>query len=562
MKYKPLPVGKERFSDIRESGDYYVDKTGFLSVLLHMSFEVFLITRPRRFGKTLTMSMLEDFLDITRQSGERFAGLRISEDAKLCAEWMNQWPVVFISLKGVEGLDFEGAYGMLEVLIANTCKKYAFLEKSDSVDAQDQQLFQELKAQRADSRNLKNCLILLTRMMHAHFGKPCILLVDEYDVPLAKAHENGYYREMLDVLRAMFAAFKTNEYLKFAVVTGCLKIAKESIFTGTNNFVTDTISSRRFDAYIGFTEKEVMQLLSDEGFPEHAGEVREWYDGYRFGEASVYCPWDVLNHVQTLRADPVAPPESYWANTSGNSVLHKFLKAANRTAKAEVERLIEGGAVVKQVNEQITYGDMERSIDNLWSALYLTGYVTARERRENGALELAIPNRELRSIFVTQVEAWFTEDAVQKQGGQVQALAAALRAGDAENAEAALNGLLKRGISIRNTAVRKPKKENFYHEILMGLLMSVDDWSVHSNREDGDGYSDIHVEMDDADIAFVMEVKYAESGDLEAGCREAMEQMDVMRYPEGLKALGYETIYAYGVACYKKQCRITCRKCE
>lgn len=555
-----FPVGTENFREIRQNGGYYIDKTEMIETLLADSFKVQLVTRPRRFGKTLTMSMLEDFFDIERDSKADFDGLAVSKNTELCAEWQNQWPTVFLTLKSVNGDTFESAYEMFQVLVADLCKKYAFLAESNKVDQDDLVLFQKLKAEQADETTLKNCLYLLTRMMYTHYGKPVILLVDEYDVPLAKANEKGYYRQMLDVIRAMFdKSMKTNDFLKFAVITGCLRISKESIFTGMNNFVSDTISGGRLEKYVGFTEAEVLQLLKDADLLNHAPVFKKWYDGYRFGKTEMYCPWDVLNYARDLQNDPDAEPETYWANTSGNYILRSFLRNATRTTKKEIEDLIAGGSVVRQINEQLTYDELEKNIANLWSVLYMTGYLTIKEKRENRQLELVIPNREICEIYKTQVQNWFEEDVVEQDQTSYDAFCQAFVTGNAEEAEKLFQKFLLKSISIRDTFVPKPKKENFYHGILMGMFMSRSGWYAHSNSEAGEGYSDVHVEADDLDTAFVIEVKYAENGEMDAACQEALDQIDRMHYVEGLEELDFGTIYAYGIACFKKRCRVVCR---
>lgn len=555
-----FPLGIESFVKIREGNFYYIDKTELIAEFLNKEFEENLITRPRRFGKTLTMSMLEDFFDISRDSKAHFEGLKISKETELCKEWMNQWPVIFLTLKSAEGLDFQSAYDRLKTLIANLCKKYSFLERSNAVDEADAVLFRKLKFQEAENKDIADSLYLLTRMMSAHYGKPAVLLIDEYDVPLSKANENGYYKEMLDVIRSLMGtALKTNSYLKFAVVTGCLRITKESIFTGTNHFAPDSIIDNRFDEYIGFTEEDVRLLLSDTGFTDQAEIIKEWYDGYHFGNVDVYCPWDVLNYLSVLQSFPNERPKAYWANTSGNSILKKFFRKAGRSTKAEIERLIAGESIRKKISDQITYDELDQTIGNLWSVLYLTGYLTSKCVYEDGTLELVIPNQEIREVFTAQISEWFTETIVDGQQKKWDAFCKALEIGDAADAEKLFISFLSNGISVRDTAVAKMKKENFYHGILLGLMMSRDSWIVYSNHEDGDGYSDIHVEVND-EVAFVVEVKYAENDNLDAGCDKAMQQIRDNRYAEGMKELGFQTVYAYGIACYKKHCKIVCEK--
>lgn len=405
-----FPLGLDNFAKIREGNFYYVDKTEFISELLSNEFEANLITRPRRFGKTLMMSMLEDFFDISRDSRTHFKGLKILEEKELCRKWMNQYPVIFFTLKDVEGLNFQNAYGMLKALISNICKKFAFLEQSQSVDVDDIAEFQLLKAQKADIIAIKNSLLTLTRMMMAYYRKPVILLIDEYDVPLSVANNNGYYREMLDIIRAIIStSLKTNPYLKFAVVTGCLRISKESIFTGTNHFVPNSITDDRFCEHIGFTETDIQKLLSDTGFSDHEANIKEWYNGYHFGNIDVYCPWDVLNYMNDLQVNPTAQPKAYWINTSGNAILKKFFRKSSRTTKMEIEKLIAGESIKKKLNDQLTYNELDQSIDNLWSLLYLTGYLTAKNIDTKGNIDLVIPNLEIHKIFTSQISEWFTE---------------------------------------------------------------------------------------------------------------------------------------------------------
>lgn len=557
-----FPLGLDNFSKIREGNYYYIDKTELIAELLNKEFEANLITRPRRFGKTLTMSMLEDFFDIDRDSRAHFDGLRISEDAELCKEWMNQWPVIFFTLKDVSGENFDEAYAQLMALISDFCITHPFLAESEKINELDRKLAYRFMAKEATKEEVKNSFYTLSRMMASYYGKPVIILIDEYDVPLAKANENGYYKAMIDIIRAMISkALKTNEFLKFVVVTGCLKISKESIFTGTNHFVPDSVIDDRFDEYIGFTEVDVKQLLKDTELEEHAANIKEWYDGYRFGNVEVYCPWDVLNYLNTLQKNPDATPKSYWANTSSNSILKKFFRKAGRTTKTEIERLIEGESVRKRISAQLTYDEMDKNIENLWSVLYLTGYLTAKNVDSDGMAELIIPNQEVREIFVSQISEWFTESVVGGQHENWERFCRALESGDAAEAEKLFTVFLNRGISVRDTAVASAKKENFYHGVLLGLLMSKEEWTVYSNHEDGDGYSDVHVETS-GETAFVIEVKYAENDDLDQGCKKAMQQIEDNRYAENLVELEFQTVYAYGIACYKKHCKIVSRKYE
>ena len=560
MQKLEIPLGYDEFKRIREENFYYVDKTEFIRELLSKSFQANLITRPRRFGKTLTMSMLEDFFDISRDSRARFDGLKISGYTELCSKWMNQWPVVFITMKSVEGLDFAGAYGMLEVLLADLCKRYEFLEQSSLVNDADKKRFKELQYQTAKTPDIKNSLVLLTRMLHSHYGKPVILLIDEYDVPLSSAYENGYYTEMLDIIRSMLGvSLKTNPYLKFAVVTGCLQISRESIFTGMNHFVPDSVADDRFCEHIGFTGADVSRLLADAGLSCKKQDFKEWYDGYIFGDVHVYCPWDVLNYVNDLQDYPQAEPGTYWANTSGNNILKKFLKRAGRTTRAEIERLIAGESIQKKIDTQLTYNETGNTERNLWSMLYLTGYLTGTKSGTRGFMDLRIPNREVLEIFTSQITEWFTDMITENHPEGWHSLCTALENGDAETAEKYLNDFLSRGISIRDTAAPQVKKENFYHGLLLGLLMCRNEWNVYSNREDGDGYSDIHVEADE-ETAFIIEVKYSENGDIDAGSQTALDQIREKRYTDPLLRLDFSYVYAYGIAFHRKKCRVICQK--
>lgn len=548
-----LPLGVESFAKIREGGYYYIDKTAFIRELLGRQFEANLIARPRRFGKTLTMSMLDDFFDISRDSEADFAGLEIAKEEALCEEWRNKWPVVFLSLKSVEGLRFEDAYGRFTVLMADLCKRYMFLGESKKVMPEDRKLFGELTAQKADAQNLMGCLLLLTRMMSAHYGKQAILLIDEYDVPLAKASENGYYREMLDMVRSLLGnALKTNPYLKFAVVTGCLRIAKESIFTGINNLVIDDISGGGFAEYIGFTPTEVRRLLEDAGLPEQMGKVRDWYDGYRFGRTEIYCPWSVLNYLSSLQSDPEAKPRNYWANTSHNSVIYQFIKREDLNVKRKLETLLDGGVVVTPIEENLTYDYIRSSEVNFWSLLYMTGYLTGADpgslevEPPEGSAALRIPNEEIRSIFRKSVVEWYN-DLV--RGMDRRELFEALWKGEAEKAQELVSDLLFRTISYHDY------RESYYHAFLVGLFAGAG-YAVESNLEYGRGRPDVVVLDDLHRRALVIEAKHARTeGEIPAKCREAAEQFARERYLEGIEK-GYRTRIGYGMVFHEKDCVI------
>lgn len=546
-----IPLGIEDFAEMRGEHYYYIDKTAFIRELLCKPFKANLITRPRRFGKSLTMSMLEDFFDIRRDSRAHFEGLAIAGETALCGEWMNQWPVVALTLKDVEGLMFEDAYGMLKVLISELCKKYAFLEESDKADADDRLIFAKIKAQEADKENLKSSLVLFTRMMTAHYGKPVILLVDEYDVPLSKASEHGYYAEMLDMIRALLGrSLKTNPHLKFAVVTGCLRISKESIFTGVNNFVTDSIDSDRFNEYLGFTQGEVRQLLADAGLSDHTDEIREWYDGYRFGGVEVYCPWAVLNHVNALQSDPMAEPEQYWRNTSGNRIIYQYIDRNLREVKANLNMLMDGGVLVTQIEKNLTYDYLRSSAKNFWSLLYLTGYLTnadpaeLKEQVPHGYAALRIPNREVRCIFQDNILEWFQGYVVKIDRTEI---CNAMWEGDLDTAQRLLSALLLKTVSYHDY------QESFFHAFLAGLFAG-DVYDVETNTEYGIGRPDVVVKDDDRQRALVIEVKYAKTEhEISTKFKEAQQQFTDERYLEGIED-DYAEKIGYCAVFHKKKC--------
>lgn len=546
-----FPLGVDSFKKLRQENCYYVDKTGFIKELVSQKFEVNLITRPRRFGKSLLMSMLEDFFDISRDSTADFEGLEVLAQLDICAEWMNQWPVVSLTMKSVEGLDFDSAYGMLKVLIAGLFKKYAFLETSACVDADDRTIFKALKSQKSNMENLKDSLHILTRMMNAYYGKPVILLIDEYDVPLAKASEAGYYDRMLDIIRAMFNnALKSNDFLKFAVVTGCLKIAKESIFTGTNNFVSDTIAGDRFDEYIGFTEADVEKVLKDSGFLDHGKEIRLWYDGYRFGAVDVYCPWDVLNHVAALQVNPSRQPQNYWGSTSHNGIIYRFISREDLDVNNKFEVLVSGGILKEKITEDLTYDTLKSSETNLWSLLYLTGYLTQARWPEDGsvpeqgAVALRIPNEEVKSIFKTAIVEWFNESVktVDRSG-----LFSAIWAGDTEKASELISDVLFTTISYHDY------QENFYHAFVAGLFSGAG-YIVESNYERGTGRPDVVVMDKRNRRVLVIEAKHAASEEtLSAECDAAVRQIHKRKYVQGIDK-GYRSVIGYGIAFFEKEC--------
>lgn len=548
-----FPLGIDSFEKLRKSGCYYVDKTGFISKILQDEFEVNLVTRPRRFGKSLMMSMLEDFFDISKKSKADFAELEISENVELCEEWMNQWPVIFLTLKSVEGRTFGLAYERLEILMADVCKKYAFLEESYRVDADDKACFRRIKSGTANEAEISSTIYLLMRMMHAHYGKKVILLLDEYDVPLAKAGEADYYVEMMDVIRGMLGkALKTNEYLKFAVITGCLKIAKESIFTGTNNFVSDTISSDRFDEYFGFTESDVRKLLEDSEFMDHAEEVRVWYDGYRFGATEVYCPWDVLNHVASLQFNPNKKPQNYWGSTSHNGVIYRFISREDLDVSAKFEILMSGGCLVEQISENLTYDTLKSTEENLWSLLYLTGYLTQTDIPEeftgdtDDYVALRIPNEEVKSIFKTAIVEWF-QDTV--KAADRKELFDAMWNGNAARSEELISELLFETISYFDY------QESYYHAFVAGIFTGAG-YVVESNYERGNGRPDVMVKDKRNRRILVIEVKHAKrEEDLPKERDEAVAQIFDKKYLQGLEK-GYRSVTGYGIAFWAKECMI------
>lgn len=555
-----LPLGIDIFTEIRKNSDYYVDKTLFIEALLRESFKVNLITRPRRFGKTLTMSMLEDFFDIERDSRADFKGLAICQKDELCRNWMNQWPTIFLTLKSVRGNDFENAYAQIAALLSDFCITHDFFGESNRVHIFDRELFQRFMAKKASDEEIRNSLYTLTRIMNAYYGKPVILLIDEYDVPLAKASESGYYHKMLDVIRALFdKAFKSNEFLKFAVVTGCLKIAKESIFTGTNNFISDTITGDRFDEYIGFTEADTCKLLQDAGFSDHAREVKNWYDGYCFGSVEIYCPWDLLNHVSALQKNPLKKPQNYWENTSHNHIIRQFIERKDLWIEEHInddfETLLAGGTIIRAITDNLTYDMLHSSADNLWSLLYLTGYLTRASGAEAsdpdaGIVALKIPNEEIRHLFRTTVASWFYDTVRATDRSE---LFHALWTLDEQACSRILSEMIFETISYNDY------KEDFYHAFVVGVL-SFAGYRVQSNNEAGEGRPDVVLRDEKTGRAMVIEIKRAASpGEMEAGCGKALAQIRNRRYEEGLEA-EYEDILCYGICFYKKRCRVKGKK--
>lgn len=558
---KKLPIGIESFEEIRTEDFYYIDKTGLIRNLLRNWGEVNQFTRPRRFGKSLNMSMLKAFFELGCDRS-LFEGLDVMQDPGLCDAWMGKYPVISISLKSVNGNNYDTACSMMSSMIGREALRFQFLLESDRLTDVEKSLYSQLiMVGENNSFNIPDTILMgslytLSALLKKHYGLDVIILIDEYDVPLAKANENGYYDQMVMLIRNMFdQALKTNGNLKFAVLTGCLRIAKESIFTGLNNMKVLSVTDVRFDEYFGFMDAEVQEMLEYYGLSDHYDTIKEWYDGYRFGKTEVYCPWDVLCYCDALRGDRSASPEAYWSNTSGNEAIRHFLEQAGSLTRRELEQLIAGRTVNKTIRQDLTYNDMYDSIDNVWSLLFTTGYLTQRGITEQREYILAIPNKEIRNIFTEQISKWF-QDTARKDGDALHTFCNAFKNGDNKTAEKEFNEYLRRTISIRDTAVRRDKKENYYHGILLGLLSFESSWDLASNRESGDGYCDIMAEIDTEGIGIVIELKYADNGDLDAACRKAMEQIDLKRYDEQLIDDGMETILKYGVACYKKRCRI------
>lgn len=555
-----IPIGISDFTEIRKEGFYYVDKSGMIAELLKTSgTKATLITRPRRFGKTLGMSMMYAFFDIRKDSRELFEGLEILKQTELCEEWMNQYPTLFLSLKSVDGLDFPGAYGQLASVISKLYKEHLYLLDSSRINSYDKIDFERIAERKAAPEEIKDSLMTITRMLQAYYEKPVVVLVDEYDVPLAKASEKGYYREMLDMVKGLMQGFKDNSSLKFAVITGCLRIAKESIFTGTNNFVTNTVSDTRLNEYFGFTQAEVDRLLRDTGLTSYAAEMKAWYDGYHFGDLDVYCPWDVVNHVKNLMLDPSKEPLSYWKDSSDNAVIRSFIDYAGDTVTRKFETLLAGGYVIEPVEEKLTYDYLHSSEENLWSILYLTGYLTrvragelGREVLPRGSLALRIPNAEVKEIFESTVKKWFEDSSkVWKR----EALFAAVWNGEPEKVTSEMTKLLRKTISYHDY------KEDFYHAFLAGIFAGAG-YAVESNKEHGEGRSDVVVLDYAGDRAAVFEAKYSkELKGLEKDCNEAAVQIDARMYAEEFQE-DYSQVVCYGIAFYKKRCMVRLRKTE
>ena len=559
MEQLRLPVGIEDFAEIRRHGYYYVDKTQLIEQVLNRRNKVSLFTRPRRFGKTLNMSMLQHFFEIGTDP-KLFQGLSISKNNELCEKHMGKYPVVSISLKSIHADSYAKAKAQLIKLVNREARRVQFLLDSDRLTAVDKALFSELLDREMEEDTLVSSLQELTELLEIHFGQQVIVLIDEYDVPLAKANQNGYYDEMALLLRNFFEnVLKTNDSLEFAVLTGCLRIAKESIFTGLNNFKVYSITDTDYDETFGFVDDEVKKMLKSLNQQDHYEEVKEWYDGYRFGNTDVYCPWDVVNYCADHLTTPNATPKNYWLNTSGNEVINHFIDSVGepqKLAKTELERLVSGNVVRKRINETITYKELYSTIDNLWSTLFMTGYLTQRGSEDDGRYRLVIPNREIRNIVTDHILSLF-QDEVKKDGQMANAFCQALMEGKEKEVERLLTAYMGKTISIRDTFVRKSIKENFYHGILLGILSFKTGWEVSSNRESGTGFSDILIEIDDSDSGIVIEVKYSDDEDqLEKDCKEALKQIKDRDYSQKLRDAGFHRILKYGIACQIKTCKV------
>lgn len=556
MRKKKLPIGIDSFEKLRSEDFYYVDKTGFIRELLRNWGEVNLFTRPRRFGKSLNINMLESFFSLHGDQSI-FDGLEISKETALCTEYMGKYPVISVSLKGIDALSYETTFQMAVRIVKRAAAKVQELLDSDILSESDKTEYRRLLDSNVDEALFCDSLRVLSELLEKHYGTKVILLIDEYDVPLAKAYENGFYEQMVSLIRNLLGqALKTNSSLKFAVMTGCLRISKESIFTGLNNLKVLTIADERFDEYFGFTDQEVRELLEYYHAADHYDAVKRWYDGYLFGNTEVYCPWDVLNYCDRIRSNPQVQPENYWINTSSNLAVKRFIQeSANYTIKREIERLTAGEVITKEIRQELTYPEMYQTIDNIWSLLFMTGYLTQRGKAEGRRMKLAIPNLEIRDIFITQIMEFFQEN-VREDGETLNNFCDALKNADAENVEKIFTEYLRRTISIRDTSVRNAIKENFYHGILIGILGVKSRWGVLSNREMGEGYADILVEPDTGDLGIIIEVKYAHDGDLKAACEEALKQIECTGYENDLLDDGVENILKYGIACYKKRCKV------
>lgn len=562
---KKLPVGFDDFKKIRENQFYYVDKTKLIEHLLANWSEVNFFTRPRRFGKTLNMSMLKSFFEIGTDKA-LFEGLYISKNQELCEEYMGKYPVVFLSLKGVEGLTFEEARAYLCELIINETRRFKFLLNSERLDNDEKNMYHELLSLQEEkdsvlAAKLKLSLKKISELLYKHYGQKVIFLIDEYDVPLDKAFQHGYYKKMVSLIRGVFGeVLKTNDFLMFAVLTGCLRVSKESIFTGLNNFKVYSADDIRYDEEFGFTNEDVKKILSDYNQQDHFLEVKEWYDGYHFGNADIYCPWDVINYMDDLMSNPKAKPKAYWINSSGNDLVKRFIDKADTTTKDEVEQLISGNAVEKRIRLDLTYDEIDNSVENLWSVLFTTGYLTRFGESENGVYKLVIPNKEVREVFVLQIRDWFDRIVADDQAS-TEKINRGFLEGRVEDIQQELTMFLGKTISVMDTKARNEEKEIFYHGILIGILKNCSSWAVKSNKESGDGFADILVKPKNPDAGIIMELKYARSfGDLDKACERALEQIKDRRYDQEFREEGRNDILAYGIAFYKKRCKVVVEK--
>lgn len=560
-----LPVGIENFEEIRNDGFYYADKTGLIEQLLNQWGKVNLFTRPRRFGKTLNMSMLRYFFEIGTDPA-LFDGLYISQNKKLCDEYLGKFPVVFLSLKNVDGLTYERAVYRLTELVGMEAERFPFLSQSAKLAENEKDRYRALTALQ-DGRFtmsedvLISSLQVLSQLLYRHFGKKVIVLIDEYDVPLDKAFQHGYYRQMAALIRGLFGqVLKTNDSLQFAVLTGCLRVSKESIFTGLNNFKVLSITDARFDEQFGFTEEEVRKLLAFYHLESHLSEVKNWYDGYRFGNADIFCPWDVIGHVDRLMEDPEAEPQPYWINTSGNDLVKRFIDKADKTTRDEIERLMTGGTIEKEIRMELTYEEIDRSIDNLWSVLFTTGYLTLEGEPEHGICRLRIPNEEVREVFRYQIRELFREN-VMKNTAELEIFWRAFSDGEGKVIEEQLNRLLGNSFSVFDTRGDRRERENSYHTFLLGMLVGNAAWGVKSNRETGEGFADLLVETENPDAGIIIELKSVDRlSELDGACRQAIAQIHERRYDRTLRDEGRDDILAYGIAFYKKRCRVAVEK--
>ena len=551
---KKLPIGIENFEDMIKENYYYVDKTGLLKQLLNEHGLVNLFTRPRRFGKSLNMSMLKYFFEIGNDQAI-FEGLEISKDKELCDQYQGKFPVISVSLKGAKAGNYEDAKAMMKYIMAAESRRLYDRMSGDKLSEKQKEQMKSLMSDNMKDTELMTALWILSSILKEYYGKKVIILIDEYDVPLDKAFENNYYNEMIILLRNMLKqSLKTNDNLYMAVLTGCLRIARESIFTGLNNFNIFSITDQYFDEYFGFTDKEVKEILQYYKVPEAFEQTKKWYDGYRFGNTDIYCPWDVINHCRALKVEPDATPQPYWINTSGNYIVKRFIEKANQQTRREIEQLIEGKAIQKEIRVELTYNELDITIENLWSVLFATGYLTQQGKPQGRTYSLIIPNESIRQIFIEQIQEWFKE-TTRKDENRLKDFCKAFEEGNAEAIEEQFNNYLMKTISIRDTFTTK--KENFYHGVLLGLLSYDPDWYITSNQESGDGYSDIMIEAEQARIGIIIEVKYAENiKTLDKACQKALKQIKEKNYDQKLEEEGYETILNYGIACYKKRCKV------